>query len=218
MAPKAVHLDVCLYGADLRLRLTTPTSETAYLVSSHQLCNNSPVFRNLVAQARHVLSQNEYRPQATKVFPELLLTGSHPIAFGIVLYVLHARPDQLPESVSFETLLEVAAVCEEYRCAAAMRPWDELWIRPWRKHALDPGYENWFFIAWVFGEQYVFRKLSKELIKNGVLKSGSIGLVIRGYTSEVELDHRISRSIIGSRSPGCKGTHYLVTDTAMQTR
>jgi hypothetical protein len=198
MAPKAVHLDVCLYGADLRLRLITPTSETAYLVSSRQLSNSSPVFRRLIDQAHPALFQNEYRPQAAKAFPQLLLSGSDPIAFGIVLYVLHACPNQLPESVSFETLLEVAAVCEKYRCAAAMRLWDEKWMRPWQRLALVPGYENWVFIAWVFGVQDVFGRLSKELIKNGVFKGGSIGMVIRVDSGEVKLDYRISQDIIGS--------------------
>jgi hypothetical protein len=90
-----------------------------------------------------------------------------------------------------------------------MRLWDEIWMRPWRERALDPGYENWIFIAWVFDVPDVFGRLSKELIMNGIVHGGWFS-VVRSNAEPVRLDGRIHEKIISPRSLGVEDINPIL--------
>jgi hypothetical protein len=79
-----------------------------------------------------------------------------PTAMAVVLYVIHGRPSGIPEIIAFENLLAIATICDYYDCAAAMSPWDKAWIQPLEKLALEPGYEDWLLVAYVFGKNYTY--------------------------------------------------------------
>ncbi|KAF8245689.1 hypothetical protein K440DRAFT_586816, partial [Wilcoxina mikolae CBS 423.85] len=107
--------------------------------------------------------------------------GFDPIAMAVVLYVIHGRAEQIPATISFENLLEIAIICDYYDCAAAMNPWGNTWMKPLHKLALEPGYEDWLFVALVFRNQELFGQITKDFIRKGVIaEDGEFGVMVNG--------------------------------------
>ncbi|KAF8534012.1 hypothetical protein BDD12DRAFT_809708 [Trichophaea hybrida] len=196
--PETVHLDICTHSGDLRIILiTTGSPNTTYRVSSHQLSTGSSIFRTLLSESAAFQSHLQ-QPQTPDDLCDFVVQNHDATALGLVLYCLHMRSNYLPNSVSFNLLLEVTAVCNHYACAAAIHPWARLWMAQWEGHAMDPGYENWIFIAWVFGREEIFKKLSMELIFQGAeAERGGIEIVTQNPRIVTRLDSRVPKKIIG---------------------
>jgi hypothetical protein len=188
--PTAVQLIICPYG-DLKLSLQTPEVNLTYLVSSHQLCCASPVFRASLCPSSGFLEAIDLRRSqtaATTVSDDSLYEmpigeglGFDPTAVAVVLYVIHRRTDQIPESIGFDNLLDIAVICDYYDCAAVMSPFDKPWIQPLEKLTLEPGYEDLLFAAYVFGKQELFAQITKDFARNGVTtEDGGFGVMVGG--------------------------------------
>jgi len=203
-----VRLEICPYG-DMQIVLKTAEVYATYLVSSHQLCSASPVFRAMLgpnssfAEAvelrRHQASTSS--TNATKDLFEIVVEEHNPAALGAMLYIIHGRPQFLPDEISFENLMQVAIVVDYYDCAEVMRPWDEKWMKQWREHVENPGYENWLFIAWVFRVQEVFGTLTKIFSRKCIRINGEFMVNTAGPDDKVKnwksLDCHIPQSVIG---------------------
>jgi hypothetical protein len=179
-AADVVHLDIYESG-DMVIFLKTNTIHATYTVSSHQLRTGSPIFRDLLGQGsafqehtRHNSVQNldsglnAYFPNQTAHYQLEVAKDFDPTAFAIILYILHARVQKLPESMHFENLISVVAICDYYDCSALLQPWHGKWVDSWRKYSNSPGYENWLFAAWVLREDHIFQTLTKNFAKNGI--------------------------------------------------
>jgi len=120
-----------------------------------------------------------------------------PTAMAVVLYVIHGRSSGIPEIITFENLLAIATICDYYDCAAAMSPWDKAWIQPLEKLALEPGYEDWLLVAYVFGKKELFVQLTKVVARNGVtMEDGKFGVKVGGEIKKMHshLPERIIRT------------------------
>jgi hypothetical protein len=188
--PTAVQLTICPYG-DLKLSLQTPAINATYLVSSHLLCSASPVFRvSLGPSSGFAEAINLRRSQVatTSVSDDSLYNmligddlGFDPTAMAVVLYAIHGRTEHIPETIEFENLLDIATICDYYDCAVAMTPWIKTWMQSLEKFALVSGYEAWLFVAYVFGNEEMFGKITKAFIRNGVItEDGEFGVMING--------------------------------------
>ncbi|KAF8248478.1 hypothetical protein K440DRAFT_625690 [Wilcoxina mikolae CBS 423.85] len=210
------QLTICPYG-DLKLCLKTSSTSTAFLVSSHQLCYASRVFRDLIPESndrrfffsavidlRGLRAATPSDSDDSTVIYELDIDdklGIDPTNMAVVLYAIHGRSEHFPETITFEKLLEIAVICEHYRCAEMMSPWDKLWMKlpELEKLVLQPGYEDWLFIARVFGNQELFGRITKQLARNVVkTEDGKLGVMVR---EEVKKMH----SRLPERPPG---TYY----------
>jgi hypothetical protein len=204
--PRAIYLDICPYG-DLEIALATSDIHITYRVSSHQLCSCSPFFRAMLgpqssfAEASGLRHHQTSSATAASLFRITAEEEHDPTALATVLYVLHGRADHIPESVTFENLLEIAIICDYYDCAAAMRPWDEIWMNPLRDLASMPGYESWLFISWVFRNQDVFGQMTKSFSRNGVMVDGEFGVMVGGEVKR--LDCHLPQGIIGMNMSNC---------------
>jgi hypothetical protein len=207
---KVINLDICIYG-DIEIALTTCVIDVTYRVSSHQLCLGSSVFRAMLGPESSFSEASELRhhqsPSSTTVDlkASLFRITAHeehdPTALATVLYVLHGRVQYIPESVSFENLLDIAIICDYYDCAASMRPWHEFWMNPLRSLTFEPGYESWLFIAWVFGDQYAFGRMTATLSERGVMVDGEFGVLVEGTVKR--LDCHLPQGIIGMSMSNC---------------
>jgi len=201
--PRVIHLDICAYG-DLEIALTTSDIDVTYRVSSHQLCSGSPFFRAMLGPQSSFAEASGLRSHQSSSATELngslfRITAEEehgPTALATVLYVLHGRAENIPESVTFENLFEIAIICDYYDCAATMRPWDEIWMGPLRSLTSKPGYENWLFISWVFEDQDVFGKMTKTFSRNGVMVDGEFGVMVAGNVKR--MDCHLPQGIIGT--------------------
>jgi hypothetical protein len=164
----------------MEIFLKTNTIHATYTVSSHQLRTGSPVVRDLLGQGSAFQEHTRYNPDQnldSGLHAHIPIQASHyqlevakdfdPTAFAIVLYILHARVQNLPESMDFENLISVISICDYYDCSAQLHPWHGKWVDRWRKYSSSPGYENWLFAAWALREDHIFKTLTKNFAKNG---------------------------------------------------
>ncbi|KAF8539789.1 hypothetical protein BDD12DRAFT_78107 [Trichophaea hybrida] len=175
------HLEICPDG-DMEIVLPSPSGNITYryTVTSYQLCACSSVFRAMLgpkssfAEAVELRRRRLLEPDSPDFdgLYQLELEDHDPTALSAVLNVVHARTENLPDKIPFEGLLQVAIICDYFDCAAAMRPWDEFWMKPHKENAQNPGFESWLFIAQVFKEETVFRNLSSKLVRNSIVDDG----------------------------------------------
>jgi hypothetical protein len=133
-------------------------------VSSHVLCTTSPVFRAILGPNSQFKEASELRKCPIETPYELPLTEDYPDALTTVLLALHCRCEMVPVDLTFRNLVELAIVCDKYDCPGGVLSWVESWTAPWKPLVLTSGYEEWLFIAWVFGIKEGFEELSRKIM------------------------------------------------------
>jgi hypothetical protein len=123
--------------------------------------------------------------------------GIAPIIMAVMLYVIHGRAEHIPETITFENLIDIAVICDHYRCGDTISPWDKVWMKQPKleKLVLLPAYLDWLFIAHVFRNQELFGKITKELARNVVrTEDGKFGVMIGGDVRKMH--NRLPEEII----------------------
>ena len=151
-------------AGDVILKIPTATATTRLRVSSHVLCTTSPVFRAMLGPHSQFREAAELRTRSTGNPYELPIEDDYPYALTAILLALHCRSEMVPVNPAFKDLVELAIVWDKYDCRGGLLPWVDIWTAAWKPHMLDSGYEEWLFIAWVFGIKEVFDELSRKLI------------------------------------------------------
>jgi hypothetical protein len=94
---------------------------------------------------------------------ETELSGNDIETTRTILQIAHLHFDKVPTSLSFEQLLKVAIFCDKHETAGLVRPFLKSWAWPWASKILVDGYEQWLFIAWVFGFEETFEAITHSL-------------------------------------------------------
>lgn len=179
---------------DLILEVDTPAGLARFRVVSAALCLSSPVFRAMLGPNSNFKEACELRKSKSAEPHVISLDDDYPQALAVVLHVLHLRNDKVPQKITFDNLYELAVICDKYDCAVAMSLWISIWVRQWSDLSLDSGYERWLFIAWAFGIEDVFTKLSKKIIMEGhFTRKGGRLLTGQGL---VALDPNVPDSVV----------------------
>ncbi|KAF8244097.1 hypothetical protein K440DRAFT_663641 [Wilcoxina mikolae CBS 423.85] len=187
-----------LPGGDMEIALHSDNENVTYLyiVSSLQLCACSSVFRAMLGPKSSFSEAVELRRCLETNSPdiyELKVQEHDPTALAAVLSVIHARTESLPDVIPFEGLLQVAIICDYYDCAAAMRPWDDMWMKRHKENAQTPGFESWLFIAQVFKEQDIFQELSLKIIRESIVEDGELKIVASGGEPTARIVKRLDK-------------------------
>jgi hypothetical protein len=127
-----------------------------YKVSSVAMSMASPVWKAMFNPTSGFLESN---PDVPVEFPE-----DDPDALLILLWIAHLQFHEIPKSISFSWLTELAILCDKYDSVRLLQPFIEQWISPWALLCLEPGYEAWLFIAWSFGCEQIFNLLAASLV------------------------------------------------------
>ena len=165
-------------SGDLRLLVRDFDDEWRTLVvSSSAMCLASPVWRAMLNPNSHFKEAERQEVE----FPDDDLD-----ALLIVLRVAHLKFRELPESVSFDGLVNLAVISDKYDTVVCklnrflpehvsakfandkgvVRKWLPGWLAPWYKESCSPGYEEWLSIAWTTGDSATFRTITKHLIES----------------------------------------------------
>jgi len=88
----------------------------------------------------------------------LKLHDDDPVALCILLKALHNHPS-VPQSLTFRQLVKMAVVVDKYDCSHATSMYGDRWMKAWTARAEKPGFEEWLFVAWVWGVEEIFAKL-----------------------------------------------------------
>ncbi|KAF8533801.1 hypothetical protein BDD12DRAFT_809877 [Trichophaea hybrida] len=117
--------EIIVVGGDLIIKASiSPTDSIGYLVGSQILYTTSSVFRDM-------FGRDSLCPEATDIRRANVLGFSPAVvslddddsqALGLVLKVLHHRYDELPDEVSFNQIVHIAAICEKYKLHQSLQP------------------------------------------------------------------------------------------------
>ena len=155
--------EIAIYG-DVILKIPTAAGTAKLRVSSHVLCTTSSVFRAMLGPDSQFKEASELRVHSAENPYELSLEDDYPYALTVILMALHSRSDMVPVDPAFKDLVELAIVCDKYDCRGGVFPWGDVWGAAWKPRMLESGYEEWLFVAWVFGIKEGFEKLSRKII------------------------------------------------------
>lgn len=161
-------VDIVDHGDMLLLIESDDGSGTAFKVASQVLCAASKVFLAMLgpdSNFQEALSLRKTKtPRASSALYIQVLEDDDTAALEIVLNVIHLCNNRVPETIEFSTLVQVCVVCDKYDMTEAMRWVKPTWIEKWEPLALEPGYEAWLLVAWIFERSESFEKLSKKFI------------------------------------------------------
>jgi hypothetical protein len=138
---------------DRCLIVGTEENQKSFRVSSKAMCLASPVWRAMLT--------GPYKEATAKEIP---FPAAEPGALIIALRIAHLQFRDLPSSLDFQELVNLAALCDEYDMVPIVRPFSTKWI-----HTLEPlaekiGFEEWLFVAWTFGCPEIFDRIACRLV------------------------------------------------------
>ncbi|KAK6529900.1 hypothetical protein TWF281_009054 [Arthrobotrys megalospora] len=193
--------------SDLIIHLpSTPTNPGAhrYLVSSQILRVVSPVWR------RYLDPDSPFKSLSSAVEtvsgrPHIFMTlhDDDPDTLLAVLSILHFSSEHVPTtSIDFAQLKSFAVLCDKYDCIHILNPYSKSWLDEWASVVLEPGYEDWLFIAKVFKDDRNVKELEDLLVEESSSLSVCGGYFLRsGREVETSLIPEIVlKRIMASRS------------------
>jgi hypothetical protein len=96
---------------------------------------------------------------------ELDFTDDEPDALLVLLRIAHLQFKDVPTSPSYEILLNLAILCDQYSCVALARPWFHDWFANEEVESVRNNQGSWLNIAWVFGREKAFEAVAKKMVK-----------------------------------------------------
>lgn len=155
---------VLLDSGDLRLHVSYSNQCLTWLGSSSSLSLASPVwnkilnppFPKLVSQEGGDEDMHNKQIDFSEDSGEALL---------ILLRIAHCQFKKLPSTLDYETIVELAILCDKYDCVELVQPWLASWLVNEEPEYKKPGYEDWLFIAWAFGKERIFEELAPILLE-----------------------------------------------------
>ncbi|KAN0096848.1 hypothetical protein V8E51_015653 [Hyaloscypha variabilis] len=150
------------YG-DISIKVKLSSEETIIgKADSNALARASPVWKKFIYPPFPQIESDESAiPVPVK---ELDFTEDDPTAL-LVLRVAHLCFKNVPSSPSYELLVKLATLCDQYDCIDLVRPWFHTWFWGEASEATKDGQEKWLFIAWVFGRESALNALALKLVK-----------------------------------------------------
>ena len=128
----------------------------SFRVSSSAMKLASPVWRAMLS------IQNGFKESTHAediVFPD---DDCH--AVFLLLLACHLRYQDIPEQLGFRQLIALCVVCDKYDCISLVRPWILTWMSPWKICVGQAGFEEWAFIAWVVGDEDIFKRATDPIV------------------------------------------------------
>ena len=172
---------VLLESGDLRIEVTYSHESLTWSGLSSSLAQVSPVWKEILSPTSPKLtSQKGDVDDDEKREKRLDLSEDYGEALLILLRIAHCQFSMLPPDLKFEEILEMAALCDKYDCVGLVQPWLELWLVNEERDCVDPGHEDWLFIAWVFGREKIFQKLARKLLREITIDDNGEGLTAAG--------------------------------------
>jgi hypothetical protein len=170
--------------SDIRLKLSYKGEPVTAHVSSSAMSFASPVWKKFIfppwkpmvvqdpttnydstppAKKSKVTDEKENNKSVLPV-EEVDFSDDNGEALLILLRIAHLRFHDTPTTLPYQTLLQVAVLCDQYQCINLVHPWLSQWLADEKTASRKFGQENWMFIAWVFGREKVYEKLARDLV------------------------------------------------------
>jgi len=72
-------------------------------------------------------------------------------ALLILLRIAHLQYKEIPATLPYDCLLNLAILVDQYDCIGIIRPWLATWLANEETEWKAPKHESWLFIAWALG-------------------------------------------------------------------
>ncbi|KAF2866174.1 hypothetical protein BDV95DRAFT_599183 [Massariosphaeria phaeospora] len=129
-----------------------------FLVSADNVRLLSPVWAELVSKASMIVWRLGRR--------QIHLPDDDPDMMLLLMRVAHLKFNTVTLDLSFEQLLQLALICNRYECTEVLRPFHEKWSSLHREKILQPGFEQWMFVAYQFGYEEDYVRIANHLAMN----------------------------------------------------
>ena len=144
-------------SGDLTVQVGENEHQKAFIVSSKAMCLASHVWCEML-DSTNLCEQNLVD-----------LTDDDPEALLILLQISHLQFSNVPLHVEYTLLVHLAVLCDKYEMAHLLLPWITPWQADWKPHALKGGYENLFFVAWVFSDLETYTAIARNWVMKSTL-------------------------------------------------
>jgi hypothetical protein len=98
-------------------------------------------------------------------------------------------------TLSFNSLLNAARLCDYYNCLDLVRPWFDHWLKDSVAESKRPGQEEWLLIAWAFGKVDIFKNLASKMVLEVMTNDKQECLTLQGKIFAISLPHGIVRGL-----------------------
>ena len=159
--PVITHYDP--FG-DRKILAGTKEKPEIFMVSSQAMSLASKQFRNMFAADSRFAEAT--RSPGTIIEKSLL--EDHVNSLKILLSIIHLKHSLVPSTLSYDELVQLAILCDYYDVAEVVQPWITNWIHHVQKRQAKNklAAEGWLFVAWTFGIEDIFERVSTYLIRN----------------------------------------------------
>jgi hypothetical protein len=140
-------------NGDRTLIVGTGENQKLFRVSSKAMSLASPVWKAMFT--------GPYRESTAE---EISFPEAEPNALLIALRIAHLQFKDLPSSLDFQGLLDLAFICDVYDMVPIIRPFSTDWISALEPLAEQVGHEEWLSIAWTFGLREIFERTARMLV------------------------------------------------------
>ena len=146
-------------NGDLVLETSVKDHETKrFRVCSRALRRQSPVWDLMLFDPR-----KESKPADGENWV-VQLVGDCADALEIVLYIIHAKFDLVPDCLPIDTLHQLVIIINKYHAISIVRPWCNQWLEPVREFCLGPREQiKSLYIAWELGDEQTFALRLEQL-------------------------------------------------------
>ena len=145
---------------DLKLLVGDEDEQEIYVVSSKAMSLVCKPWKAMVGPDSKFI---EGSSSADAAIP---LPDDNVVALRILLNAAHLRFSLVPDMLSFESLLQVARLCDKFDAVGIVRPWLNGWLAYAKKLPVTASHEGWLWISWTFGLQDKFRQVARKIVDN----------------------------------------------------
>lgn len=105
----------------------------------------------------------------------VLLDEDDPDATIILMNIVHGKTRQVPRTISFDMLVDIAMLVDKRDILEAIEPFTDIWIAN-QQIPLPASYSSnvmmWLMISWVFEKPQLFAKMGQILERQGDVSFG----------------------------------------------
>ncbi|CZR66908.1 uncharacterized protein PAC_16809 [Phialocephala subalpina] len=165
---------------DVSIRVMYAGEICTGMVSSHAMALGSPVWEKFLFPPWKETKDLEGQDVRTPPVQELSFVEDDGEALLILLRIAHLKFKEIPTALSYDHLLNLAILVDQYDCIGIIRPWLATWLANEETEWKAPGRECWLFIAWAFGRNEIFESLALKMVKGIVVDAGGVTFTSSG--------------------------------------
>lgn len=144
-----------------------------FLVNSQILMELSRYFRTMLAEDSPFLERKTLvTGRVSKKPPTLKLYDDDPDTMALILKILHLKTNDIPRTLQFDQMLQLATIADKYELVEPLQMWVEIWSKDPSlsfDEMLLPEFTDWIFVCVFFKLSYR-QKYASELIKISYLE------------------------------------------------